>query len=243
MVQMFMSKQMPMDAWAPKEWLFMAKGFYLQMLREAVPITNLEEKKKSTTTAAAGDKGKPSAGLFRFGRATALALDDASAPKPLQCTAQATDPEAAPSAQPLPRAAHDATFEHDIVTDEVERWKRIEDYKIEEVTDDDGVVNEMALLFSLRASFPLHYCVFKQVVSHLCHEGNTEQLFSLSGALSDDNCKMHPDNLATWTSVGANMGTYKPPLKDIIKRYYKKFGNNAELSEEQQHDDLVTPSA
>ena len=123
----------------------------------------------------------------------ALALDDASAPKPLQCTAQATDPEKAPAAQPL----HDATFDHDIVTDEVERWKRLEDYKIKEVTDDDGVVNEMALLFSLRATFPLHYCVFKQVVSHLCHEGNTEQLFSLSGALSDDNCKMHPDNLAT----------------------------------------------
>ena len=39
---------------------------------------------------------------------------------------------------------------------------------------------------------------------------------------------------------------YKPPLKDIIKRYYKKFGNNDESSEEQQHDDLVTavtPSA
>ena len=116
-------------------------------------------------------------------------------------------------------------------------------YKITEVTDDDGVVNEMALLFSLRASFPLHYCVFKQVVSHLCHEGNTEQLFSLSGALSDDNGKMHPDNLATWTAVGANMGIYKPPLNNIIKRYYKKFRNNGELSEEQMHDDLVTPSA
>jgi hypothetical protein len=175
-------------------------------------------------------------------RQASIALDDASAPKPLQCTAQATDPEKAPAAQPL----HDATFDHDIVTDEVERWKRLEDYKIKEVTDDDGVVNEMALLFSLRATFPLHYCVFKQVVSHLCHEGNTEQLFSLSGALSDDNCKMHPDNLATWTAVGANMGIYKPPLKDIIKRYYKKFGNNDESSEEQQHDDLVTavtPSA
>ena len=38
----------------------------------------------------------------------------------------------------------------------------------------------------------------------------------------------------------------KPPLKDIIKRYYKKFGNKDESSEEQQDDDLVTavtPSA
>ena len=44
----------------------------------------------------------------------------------------------------------------------------------------------------LRNAFPLHYIVFKQVSSHLCHEANTEQLFSLAGGLSDDNGKMDP---------------------------------------------------
>ena len=48
------------------------------------------------------------------------------------------------------------------------------------------------MLYKLRNAFPLHYIVFKQVSSHLCHEANTEQLFSLAGGLSDDNGKMDP---------------------------------------------------
>ena len=34
--------------------------------------------------------------------------------------------------------------------------------------------------------------VFKQTASHIPHEGNSEQMFSRSGALSDDNGKMDP---------------------------------------------------
>ena len=64
--------------------------------------------------------------------------------------------------------------------------------QIDEFKDNDGIINEFALLYKLRNAFPLHYIVFKQVSSHLCHEANTEQLFSLADGLSDDNGKMDP---------------------------------------------------
>ena len=80
----------------------------------------------------------------------------------------------------------------DTVTDEVERWSKLDKAKIREFRDDDGIVNEFALMYNVRSVFPLHYIVFKQTASHLPHEGNSEQLFSRSGALSDDNGKMDP---------------------------------------------------
>ena len=67
-----------------------------------------------------------------------------------------------------------------------------------------GIVNEFALLYELRSKFPLHYTVFKQTASHLPHEGNSEQLFSRSGMLSDNNGRGDPARLATWTSIGVN---------------------------------------
>ena len=226
---MYMSKQFPMAGWAPRHWLFMAKGFYLQMLRDAVRIQGLDEKKKKETHAG---KSTGSQGLFRFGRSTASLLDptsaaNAEAPTPtlaLQSPQQpatlATPPETAP--------------EQDILTDEVERWLRIEQYRIDDYTDEDGVVNEMELMYAMRSAFPLHYCVFKQVCCHICHEGNTEQLFSLSGALSDDNGCMSPDNLATWTAVGANLGTFKPGVQAIMNRYLKKFSKAGKASAEDE---------
>ena len=60
--------------------------------------------------------------------------------------------------------------------------------------------------------------------SHLPHEGNSEQLFSRAGGLSDDNGKMDPARLAVWTSIGVNYSTYKPTDKQILERYLLKFG-------------------
>ena len=57
------------------------------------------------------------------------------------------------------------------------------------------------------------------------YRSNTERLFSLAGNLSDDNGKMYPENLATWTSVGANMGIYKPSVDQVMKRYFMLFSN------------------
>ena len=85
-------------------------------------------------------------------------------------------------------------------------------------TDSAGIVNEFALLYDLRTSFPLHYIVFKQTASHLPHEGNSEQLFSRAGNLSDDNGKMDPARLGVWTSIGVNYANFQPSVKAIFER-------------------------
>ena len=91
-------------------------------------------------------------------------------------------------------------------------------------------MNEFALIYCVRSSFPLHYIVFKQTASHLPHEGNSEQLFSRSGALSDDNGKMDPARLAVWTSIGINYPTYQPSYVQILQRYLLKFSKSGNAS-------------
>ena len=91
----------------------------------------------------------------------------------------------------------------------------------------------MRFVYHLRKSFPLHYTVFRQTASHIPHEGNSEQLFSRSGALSDNNGKMSPFRLAVWTSIGVNYSTYK-----ILERYMLKFSKGASSVAELHKDDL-----
>ena len=110
---------------------------------------------------------------------------------------------------------------------------------IREYRDDDGIVNEFALIYHLRHTFPLHFTVFKQTASHLPHEGNSEQLFSRSGSLSDDNGKMDPARLAVWTSIGVNYTIYKPTDKQILERYMLKFSKGGKATAAEMHaDDL-----
>jgi hypothetical protein len=80
-----------------------------------------------------------------------------------------------------------------------------------------AVLNEFAMMYSIRDSFPLHYTIFKQYASHLPHEANVEQLFSRSGNLSDPN--IDPDFLATLTSISANKKVYKPTVSEIKDMY------------------------
>jgi hypothetical protein len=87
----------------------------------------------------------------------------------------------------------------DTVMDEVDRWSKLDKVTIKEFRDDAGIVNEFALLYKLRGAFPLHYTVFKQTAAHIPHEGNSEQLFSRSGALSDT-------ATARWTRRGWQSG-------------------------------------
>ena len=77
--------------------------------------------------------------------------------------------------------------------------------------------------------------MFKQTASHLPHEGNSEQLFSRSGALSDDNAKMEPTRLAVWTWIGVNYSTYQPSYQQILERYLLKFSKGGNASS--LHDD------
>ena len=122
---------------------------------------------------------------------------------------------------------------YDTVTEEAKRWAAIDLQTIREFRDDDGIVNEFALVYHLRKSFPLHYTVFRQTASHIPHEGNSEQLFSRSGALSDNNGKMSPFRLAVWTSIGVNSSTSK-----ILERYMLKFSKGASSVAELHKDDL-----
>ena len=86
-----------------------------------------------------------------------------------------------------------------------------------------------------RRSFPLHYTVFKQTASHIPHEGNSEQLFSRSGMLSDNNGRGDPARLATWTSIGVNYDTFQPSYEKILERYLLKFRKHGKKLHE---DDL-----
>ena len=97
--------------------------------------------------------------------------------------------------------------------------------------------NDFALLYRVRTSFPLHYIVFQQTASHLPHEGNSEQLFSRSGALSDPNGKMDPAILAIWTSIGVNYSTYQPSVKEILERYMLKFSKGGKATAADLHKD------
>ena len=91
----------------------------------------------------------------------------------------------------------------------------------------------------MRHTFHLHYIVFRQTASHIPHEGNSEQLFSRSGALSDDNGKMDPARLAVWTAIGINSSTFRPTDKAILKRYMLKFSKGGTVSAADMHaDDL-----
>ena len=115
------------------------------------------------------------------------------------------------------------------------RWATLDQAKIDEFMDSDGIINEFALLYKQRNAFPLHYIVFKQVSSHLPHEANTEQLFSLAGNLSDDNGKMDPYRLSVWVSIAANRKVFMPSTKAILERYMAKFSKGGTMD---LNDDL-----
>jgi hypothetical protein len=88
---------------------------------------------------------------------------------------------------------------------------------------------QFAFMWAQRKAFPLHYFVFTQTASHLPHEGNVEQVFSLGGRLSDP--RMNPAYLATLVFVGSNWKVYMPPKKDIYQRYLRKFTKQGKLLE------------
>ena len=113
----------------------------------------------------------------------------------------------------------------------MERWKSISTDTISAFKDTEtGMINEFALMWAKRKEFPLHYFVFRQTASHLPHEGNVEQIFSLGGRLSDPN--MNPAYLATLVLVGSNQNKVYMPLKnDIFQRYVRKFSKQGKLLE------------
>ena len=101
--------------------------------------------------------------------------------------------------------------------------------------DSDGFINEFSLMWDMKDSFPLHFFVFKQCASHICHEANVEQIFSLAKKLSDPN--LDPNNLATMVRIAYNQKFYMPPVKDILAMYLQKYGKAGAQGEGMTHDD------
>jgi hypothetical protein len=77
------------------------------------------------------------------------------------------------------------------------------------------------MVWALKATFTLHYIVFKQCGAHLAHEGNVENLFSKSGNLSDPN--LDPQYLSKLTRIGANKHAFCPLDSAIKDRYFERF--------------------
>ena len=74
---------------------------------------------------------------------------------------------------------------------EVERWKSIVPDTVAAFKDKDtGMINEFAFMWAKKKDYPLHYFVFKQTASHLPHEANVEQIFSLSGGTNSASPKV-----------------------------------------------------
>ena len=201
LVQLHMSKQMRSTAWLPAAWRTLAETLYLAWLRKA------SNHLKSSTVQLPSSPNKR-AKVTSSSSSTLILFDD--------------DEEAATA------AAADDDDENDELTLEVERWKSISTDTVNTFkSKETGMLNEFAFMWAKRKDFPLHYFVFRQTASHLPHEGNVEQIFSLGGRLSDPN--MNPAYLATLVFMGANQKVFMPPVKEVWQRYLRKFTKQGKL--------------
>ena len=128
-------------------------------------------------------------------------------------------------------AVAESASEFDTVTDEIQRWKELAQDRIDPFIDDQGLINEFALIWHLKDTFPLHFVVFKQTAVHIPHEANVEQVFSTAGRLSDTH--QDPRHLATLTSIARNRSVYQPDDKKLFSRYFQKFSKASKLSFEE----------
>ena len=125
-------------------------------------------------------------------------------------------------------------LEFDTVTDEMQRWRDLSQDRISPFVDEQGLINDFALMYNLRDSFPLHFVVFKQTAVHIPHEANVEQVFSTSRILSS--AHTDPHHLARLNMIARNMSVYKPPVAKLLSRYmyYQKFSKAGQELEWEQ---------
>lgn len=103
--------------------------------------------------------------------------------------------------------------------EEIDRWNHLSSDVWASFMDDDGLLNEFKMMWSLRERFPLHLVVFKRTACHLPHEANVEQVFSRAGNLSDPN--MDPEFLAFLTMIAVNHKAFWPMVDAIKQKYYQ----------------------
>ena len=123
-------------------------------------------------------------------------------------------------------SAQDDDGENDPVFDELKRWEGMGSKEYSKFVTKQGLLNEFAMMWALRETFPLHYVVFKQTACHILHEANVEQIFSRAGLLA--NARLDPSYLALLVRVGFNKKSYKPTVRVTKEKYYDLFRGKEE---------------
>ena len=161
LVQAYMSKQLPMPDWAPQNWLSLAKATYTNWLRAAATISGVELTRPSPTRTHKLQKHR--SGIFRSQgpKLPLLTGDSEWATVAAELAQEASS--SMPAAVPVHPSADGDWGGNDAMMDEMKRWASLDEKLVERVTDDNGLVNEMQLMWEMREKFPLHYTVFKQV--------------------------------------------------------------------------------
>ena len=159
LVQLYMSKQMPIQSVLKAELVAEAKSAYLRHLRSAAELLGKTSKaatppvKKAKLSKKQLFSPPPSANIFGSPPADASQDDDAV----------------------LREVEEWAALPATIISKHTNR-----------VTN---MINEFTLMHELKDSFPLHYTVFRQTAVHISHEADVESLFSLAKGLTHWNMK------------------------------------------------------
>ena len=125
-----------------------------------------------------------------------------------------------------------SSADFDAVTDEMKRWKELPSSIVDSFIDQQGLLNEFALLWSLKNTFPLHFIIFKQTAVHIPHEANVEQVFSTAGLLS--NALLDPGFLADLVMISRNKKVCKPEVKKLLSKYFQKYSKAGKLPFEEE---------
>lgn len=212
LVQAFMSKQADANDWMPMEWQPIARGEYQRMLRKI-------------HTRLANDQGKSVAGSANAPGSNKRKANAISPPR-LFSKRKSSLSDSAPSAS-IDATVCNRDGGDDEVTLEIKQWAALGDDTINEFTEDNGLVNECALMWEMRNRFPLHFILFKQLGGHLPHEANTESTFSMAGNLTDTS--ITPSHLARLVYIRKNMEVYKVQPEEIYKIYLNNYSKSGQL--------------
>ena len=156
LVQLYMSKQIPVEDLLPPMLLSRARAIYLQMLRDAASING-----------------------------TAIRTSPRKVARKTQQFFRSETVSASMSAVSAATSAVSTDTLLDPVQAEAQRWAALPQEKIQNCNMGDGLVNEFDLIHSVRQEFPLHYTLFRMVSVHIAHEANSESTFSEAGGLSN----------------------------------------------------------
>jgi hypothetical protein len=116
-----MCKQRSAEKWLPDAWQVLAKGLYLTTLREAAKIAGIGVR-------ASPPRKKQKASTSA---STSLVRHDSEDSEDEAEEARLDDPN------------------FDTVTDEAARWANLDKKLVKEFRDDDGIVNEFALIYKV----------------------------------------------------------------------------------------------